>query len=128
VAGESYVEAGLARVLGGVTERDVMSGDCPVVYGHENIQNFVDEKLLLIGDRCFVVRDGSGLAGLVTPHEAKTVDRARWPYTTVFDIMRPVKDLHKVQPETPLKSALEIMSRENLNQLPVVADGALRAC
>jgi CBS domain-containing protein len=72
-----------------------------------------------------VVLGGSGLAGLVTPHEVKTVDRARWPYTTVFDIMRPVKDLHTVQPETPLKSALEIMSRENLNQLPVVANGDL---
>jgi Zn-dependent protease/predicted transcriptional regulator len=124
-AGESYVEAGLARVLGGVTVKDVMSGDCPVVDGHENIQNFVDEKLLRTGDRCFVVLEGSGLAGLVTPHEVKTVDRARWPYTTVFDIMRPVKDLHTVQPETPLKSALEIMSRENLNQLPVVENGEL---
>ena len=51
------------------------------------------------------------------------MDRARWPYTTVFDIMRPAADLHTVQPETPLKSALEIMSRENLNQLPVVANG-----
>jgi len=62
---------------------------------------------------------------LLTPHEVKTLDRARWPYTTVFDVMRPVEDLHTVKPETPLKSALEIMSRENLNQLPVVADNNL---
>ena len=74
-------------------------------------QNFVEEKLLRTGDRCFVVLNGSNLAGIVTPHEVKTLDRARWPYTTVFDIMRPLADLHTVQPETSLKSALEIMRR-----------------
>jgi CBS domain-containing protein len=51
------------------------------------------------------------------------LDRARWPYTTVFDIMRPVAEIRTVRPETSLKSALEIMSRENLNQLPVTTNG-----
>jgi Zn-dependent protease/predicted transcriptional regulator len=124
-AGESYLEVGLTRVLAGVTAKDVMIRDYPVVDGHENIQNLVEEKILRTGDRCFVVLDGTGLAGLVTPHEIKAVERTRWPYTTVFDIMRPVEDLRTVQLETPLKSALEIMSRENLNQLPVVANGHL---
>jgi Zn-dependent protease/predicted transcriptional regulator len=121
-AGESYLEVDLARVLSGVTVGDVMTRDCPAVDGHQNIQNFVEEKLLRSGNRCFAVLDGSGLVGLVTPHEVKTLDRARWPYTTIFDVMRPVEDLHTVNPETPLKSALEILSRENLNQLPVVSN------
>lgn len=122
-AGESVVEAGLVRVLQGVTVADIMTPDCPTVNGHLNVQNFVDEHLLRTGDRCFMVLDNTGLAGLVTPHEVKTVDRARWPYTTVFDIMRPIHEIRTVQRGTPLKEALEIMSRENLNQLPVVKDG-----
>ena len=61
----------------------------------------------------------------MTPHEVKHLDRARWPYTTVFDIMRPAADLHTVQPTLPLKTAMEIMSRQNLNQLPVVEDHRL---
>jgi Zn-dependent protease/predicted transcriptional regulator len=122
-AGESYLEVGVTRVLSGVTVKDLMSRDCPEVDGNDNIQTFVEEKLLRSGNRCFVVLSGGELAGLVTPHEVKTVDRARWPYTTLYDIMRPVEELHTVRPETPLKSALEIMSRENLNQLPVVANG-----
>jgi len=39
--------------------------------------------------------------------------------------MRPAEDIRTVRPDTPLKSALEIMSRENLNQLPVTTDGHL---
>ena len=122
-AGESYIQAGLTRLLTGVTAQDVMIRDCPVVDGHDNIQVFVEEKILRTGDRCFVVLNGSDLAGLITAHEVKALDRARWPYTTVFDVMKPVENLQVVRSETPLKSALEIMSRENLNQLPVMADG-----
>jgi CBS domain-containing protein len=39
--------------------------------------------------------------------------------------MRPLEDLHTVPPDMPLKSALEIMGKEDLNQLPVVKDGKL---
>jgi CBS domain-containing protein len=39
---------------------------------------------------------------------------------TVFDVMRPISEIRTIQPGTSLKAALEIMSRENLNQLPVV--------
>jgi CBS domain-containing protein len=39
--------------------------------------------------------------------------------------MIPLEDLHTVPPETPLKNALEIMGKEDLNQLPVVTDGHL---
>jgi len=124
-AGESYIEAGLTRVLAGVTAKDVMTRECPVVDGHESIQILVEEKILRTGDRCFAVLDGDGLSGLVTTHEIKNLDRARWPYTTVSDIMMPAEKIHTVRPETPLKSALEIMSRENLNQLPVTTNGHL---
>jgi Zn-dependent protease/predicted transcriptional regulator len=124
-AGESYIEAGLARVLAGITAKDVMTRDCPVVDSHESIQELVEEKILRTGDRCFIVLDGRGLAGLVTAHEIRHLDRARWPYTTVSDIMKPAEQIRTVRPETPLKSALEIMSSENLNQLPVTTDGYL---
>jgi CBS domain-containing protein len=39
--------------------------------------------------------------------------------------MRPLEDLHTVTPGTPLQEALEIMGREDLNQLPVVQNGRL---
>ncbi|HEX4278321.1 MAG TPA: site-2 protease family protein [Bryobacteraceae bacterium] len=124
-AGESYVRAGLERAFQGVTVSDVMTNDCPSLDGTENIEHFVHNELLRTGRRCFVILRNGEIAGLVTPHEVKEIDRARWPYTVLSDIMRPLEELHTVPPETPLKDALDIMGKEDLNQLPVVKNGRL---
>jgi CBS domain-containing protein len=39
--------------------------------------------------------------------------------------MRPLEDMHTVPPDTPLKNVLEIMGREDLNQVPVMTNGRL---
>jgi Zn-dependent protease/predicted transcriptional regulator len=124
-AGESYVRVGLTRTFEGVTAGDVMTNDCPALDGNLNIEHFVHDELLRTGRRCFVITQNKNIAGLLTPHEIKEIDRARWPYTTLSDVMRPLEDLHTVPPDMPLKSALEIMGKEDLNQLPVVKDGRL---
>jgi Zn-dependent protease len=121
-ARESYLQVDLAQAFEGVTVAHVMARDCQTVDGHLNLQLFVDETLLRTGNRCFVILDNSGLAGMVTPQEIKQIDRARWPYTTLFDIMRPLSEIRTVAPDTPLKTALEIMGSHDLNQLPVVSD------
>ena len=124
-ARESYVQVGLAHALEGVRVADVMTRDCPTVDGWLNVQNFVEQELLRTGRRCFIVVDKGEITGLVTPHEIKQIDRAKWPFMTLHDIMRPLEDLRSVTPDTPLTSALESMSRYDLNQLPVVSNGHL---
>ena len=124
-ARESYVQVGLTHALQGVRVADVMTRDCPTVDGWINVQNFVEQELLRTGQRCFIVLDKGEITGLVTPHEIKQIDRAKWPFTTLHDIMRPLEDLHSVTPDTPLTSALESMSRYDLNQLPVVSNNHL---
>lgn len=121
-ARESYLQVGLAHAFEGVRVADVMTRDCPTVDGWLNVQNFVDQELLRTGRRCFFVMDKGEVTGLVTPHEIKQIDRAKWPLTTVRDIMRPLDDLRSVTPEMPLSNALESMSRYDLNQLPVISD------
>ena len=124
-ARESYVQVGLAHALQGVRVADVMTRDCPTVDGWLNIQNFVDQELLRTGQRCYMVVDKGEIAGLVTPHEVKEIDRKKWPFTTLHGIMRPLEDLHAVTPDAPLTSALESMSRYDLNQLPVISNNHL---
>ncbi len=124
-AGESYARVNLAHAFEGVTAADVMSNDCPALDGNLNIEHFVHNELLRTGRRCFVITQNGVIAGLLTPHEVKEIERARWPYTTLSDVMIPLENLHTVPPETPLKNALEIMGREDLNQLPVVTNGRL---
>jgi CBS domain-containing protein len=39
--------------------------------------------------------------------------------------MRPLEGLHAVPPDTPLESALQVMAKENVNQLPVMSNSHL---
>ena len=57
--------------------------------------------------------------------EVKAIDCARWPYTTVGDVMRSLDSLRTVDPERPVAEALEMMGREDVNQMPVVQQGKL---
>jgi len=125
VAGESYRDIRFRRTLEGVRVRDIMSRDCVAVDGHSDVQTFVDEMLLRTGRRCFVVEEDGHVAGLVTPNEVRTVDRARWPFTLLEDIMRPLSHMRTVAPDTPVVEALEAMARTKVNQLPVVSEGHL---
>jgi CBS domain-containing protein len=89
------------------------------------LQDFVHEYLLRTGRRCYVVIQNHQLVGLITPIEIRRVDRDQWPQTSVQSVMRPLKEIRAVWPETPAIRALEIMSRDDINQLPVVAGGHL---
>ncbi len=122
---ESAVQVGLMRALKGVRVADVMTQDCPTVEGRLNVAEFVEQELLRTGRRCFIVVEGNTTIGLVTPHEVKHVDRADWSRKTVRDIMRPLSELRAVTRDTPLTGALVLMSRGDLNQLPVIANGRL---
>jgi CBS domain-containing protein len=62
---------------------------------------------------------------LITPNEIKAIQRARWPYTTIGDVMRPLNQVQAVAPNTPVSEALEVMAREDLNQLAVIREGKL---
>jgi len=124
-AAESYREVATVPFLKGRKVADLMSNDCPTVDGHLNVQHFVDEEMLRSGKRCFLVEENGAFAGLVTPHEIKHVDRNLWPTTTLSSIMVPAARLHTVTPEASLKDALDVMASNDLNQLPVLANGHL---
>jgi len=115
----------IAERLNGVKVGDVMTREFPVVDGNSNLETFVHEHLLPSGHRCFVVLEQGRPAGIITPHKVKTIARARWPYTTVSDVMRSLESLSTVGPERPVTEALELMGREDVNQLPVVNEGHL---
>jgi len=111
--------------LKGVRVSDVMTADCVTLDGNMNVEHFVENFLLRSGKRCFVVQQNGEVAGLVTSHEIKELERPRWPYTTLSDIMRPLDQLHTVAPTTPVMEALETMGRDDVNQLPVVSGNHL---
>jgi Zn-dependent protease/CBS domain-containing protein len=121
-AGAQYQELELKHALVGVRAGDLMARDCAQVPGPTSVQDFVDEFLLHTGRRCFFVTVQGSIAGLITPHEVRALERSLWPLTPIQQIMKPLDKLRVVAPETAAMEALEIMAREDLNQLPVVSD------
>lgn len=122
---ESYAQVAISDALRGVRVRDVMTRDYPTIDSHSNLQTLVDEYFLRTGRRCLFVTENGRVTGLITPHEAREVERTRWPYTTVDEVMRPLGQLKTVSPDTEILKALETMGPEDLNQLPVVVDQAV---
>jgi Zn-dependent protease/predicted transcriptional regulator len=121
----SYAQAGLISELRGRLVADIMDRNCPTVEAHLSLQDFVDAYLLHKGLRGYVVVQNEQIAGLITPHEVKQVPRDLWPQTSVQAVMRPLGQVRTVSPETPALQALQMMGRDDINQLPVVSNGQL---
>ncbi|MFN2433191.1 MAG: site-2 protease family protein [Gemmatimonadota bacterium] len=122
-SGEAQVE--MRHALRGVRAADLMTADAPRIPPDLPLESFVHEHLLRTGRRCFVVADRTRAVGLLTAGDLRAVPRERWPELTVVGVMRPLESLHAVAPDTGGDRVLEILGREDLNQLPVLCDGRL---
>ena len=124
-AGATYLQVRAGGVLAGVQVRDVMSTDYPKVDRAISVEEFVHDQLLRTGRRCFFVMEEDRLVGLITANEVRALPADRWPYSTVRELMRPIEKIHVVSGDMPAMEALEMMGRENVNQLPVVSNGRM---
>lgn len=122
----SAAQVELMELLRGRTVADLMDRDCPTVESHISLYDFVHQFLLNSGRRCYIVVQGDRLVGLITPNEVKRVPAEEWPHSSVQSAMRPLAELRTVSPETPVTQALEVITRDDINQMPVVADGRLQ--
>ena len=122
----SYAEVEAASALRDLHVSDIMSRECVVVNRGMSLQEFVNIYLLTTGQRCFAVEDHGQLIGLITLRDVSRIPRDRWEQATVGEAMRPGTELHTVSPGTPVLDALKLMVRNDINQLPVVAQGSLQ--
>jgi Zn-dependent protease/CBS domain-containing protein len=122
----SYAQVEITAAFRGIRVSQVMSNDCVTVNRGMSLQEFVDIFLLRTGQRCFAVEDQGRLVGLITPRDVGNIPRERWDTTTVREAMRPLQELHIITPDTPVLDALKLMARNDVNQLPVVANGTLQ--
>ena len=124
-ARSSYTQFELADRLRGVRVSDVMVKDWLVIDTDTRLQAFVDDYLLRTGRRSFIAEDDGRSVGMITAHEVKDIERERWGQLRVADAMIPLAKLHAVRPTSSLTKVLEIMGREDVNQLPVTSNGHL---
>jgi Zn-dependent protease len=117
------LEGRLTQELDRIAVRELMTGECGIAEGHWSLQQFVEEVLLRSGHRCFLVRRGERVIGLITPNDVQRIDRGDWTATAVLAAARPLGTLCIIGPDTSASAALRLMTERDLHELPVVADG-----
>ncbi|MBI5956965.1 MAG: site-2 protease family protein [Chloroflexi bacterium] len=116
----SYRQVAVQRLLTGHAVQEIMSQDCEPLPPRLTLEELVHEHVLATGRRCYPVIEGEQVRGLLTIHNIKTVPRERWGTTVVEEVMTPLEKLKTVGPNQGLWSALEEMTAEGVNQLPVM--------
>ena len=107
-------------LLAGHSVSQAMSSPCASVPADLTLQQLVDEHIFVSGRRCFLVKRGTDVVGLMTLHGIKEVPRSDWGNTNAGQVMLPLEELKRVSPATDLWAALQLMDRDGVNQLPVM--------
>ncbi len=119
-ASGSYRQLVLQDMLKGHTASEVMSRDCVVVPPDITVERLVNEHILSSGRRCFPVVSGDRTEGLVTLSNVRSVPRDARKTTQVREAMTPLSKVKSVTPNEDLSTILQILSENDINQVPVV--------
>jgi Zn-dependent protease/CBS domain-containing protein len=125
-ARSSYAQLNLMTGLRGRRVADLMERNCATVEGYLSVRDFIGQYMLHTSSRCFLVANDHQIVGLVTPEEIRNVPHDRWEQTSLQSIMQPLAQMRSVPPDMPAADAFELMAREQLPLLTVVADGKLQ--
>lgn len=121
-AQESYAQVAIRNTLRGLRASDIMSPELPTVPRDLSLEDYAHE-LLRTGRRCHLVLGNGELAGLMNVHLLNQHPREEWASTSVQAAMLPRARIQWAAPEQPLVALLERMQNEDINQMPVVAEG-----
>jgi CBS domain-containing protein len=87
------------------------------------IEQVVYEYMLPRGIRAVPVVEDGRLVGMLTLGSVRELPREQWASVPVRQVMVPFEKLHTVQPTQPLSDVLTMMINEDVNQVPVTANG-----
>lgn len=122
-AGARQVESD--ETLKQISAREVMSHDYTILSPWLKVSDFIESYLLRSGRRCFLVGENGQSYGLITADDLKRVETGQWQRLTIGDLMRTFEHIYRATPDITGDKLLEIMSKENLDYVPVVEDGRL---
>jgi len=114
----------LASVFNSVTVGEVMNPKPTTVPANISLQQLVDEYFLPGGLRYALVMQADQLVGLITLSDIRHIPREQWGQVPVSSAMIPLSRLHVVSPQQTLSDVLPLIAGRDVNQLPVVQNGA----
>jgi CBS domain-containing protein len=90
-----------------------------------SLQQLVDAYFLPGGLRYALVMQADHLVGLITLSDIRHIPREQWGQVPVSTAMIPLARLHVATPQQSLSDVLPLLAGRDVNQLPVVENGAL---
>jgi Zn-dependent protease/CBS domain-containing protein len=124
-ASQATTRLAIDDALAGMTVEQLMQRHGPITSPSASVATFVHEHLIPGDDRALpVLRDGA-LLGLVSISDVRALRPDQWADTPVGAVMRAVETLAIATPQEPVATAFEQLVRQNIDQLPVVANHQL---
>jgi CBS domain-containing protein len=115
----------LEGILSRLTVRNLMTEDLPTATPGAAIQQIVDEEMLGRGHKTVMIANDGRVLGILTVSDVSRLPREEWPSTPAQRVMTPREKVVTVEPGTLASDLLALMSKERVNQVPVVEDGRL---
>ncbi len=121
-ADEGYRQTLLHRTLSSVRIRNIMVSPAISVNDNMTIDHIVNNFFFRYRFNSFPVVSGEELAGIISIHDIKVVEKEKWPYTIVRDVM--FKDIaaFTISPESGALEALDKMIDTHRGRLVVLED------
>lgn len=120
----SYAQLLMRRALDDVPVTRIMYTRVGTLSPDVSVEAFVRDHLLATDQTCWPVASEDGrLLGLATMDDVRRVPQQRWPVMTVADIMTPADELDTVPPTADAEEALRLLTRRDVEQVPVLEGG-----
>jgi Zn-dependent protease/CBS domain-containing protein len=116
----SYQQLVVRKELHGVPVRRVMHRDYQAVEPSETVEEAIENRVMGGSQRVFPVTEGERFLGLVCLEDIRGVAREERESRAIGDIMTPAERLTTIGPEAEASDALDLLGRQNVNQLPVL--------
>ncbi len=120
---QSIANIALKKGLAGLTVRDILRNDDPVVLPMLTLERLVNEIVIPSGREWFPVSGGSRVTGVISMREIKSVEHERWGTTTVGMAMKSLHELPSVHPDEGVYEVFERLLNDDLTQLQVSEGG-----
>ena len=122
-ADQGYRQTLLHRTLSSVKIRDIMVSPAIVVDDNMTLDHIVNGFFFRYRFNSFPVISGDSMAGTISIHDIKGVDKEKWPFTIARDIMYTKIADFTISPESGALEALDKMLDTHRGRLVVLENG-----
>jgi Zn-dependent protease/predicted transcriptional regulator len=122
-AAASYRELVVRTALGDVPVGRIMTRDVATVPPDLTVDRLVEDFMTARDQRAYPVVERDRMVGLVCLDDVRRLPRSEWAGKRVSEVMTARDKLVVTTPDTPADEAMRLLSRRDVDQLPVVQNG-----